>query len=267
MAPSSTSRPDEPAGPAEVERANRAEWDQMADEYQAEHGAFLGDAGFRWSPEGADEADLHLLGDVAGLDVLEIGCGAAQCSRWLLDRGARPVGIDLSTRQLQHSRRLDDDADVHVPVVAGTATALPFADRSFDAVCSAFGALPFVADVDAAMAEVARVARPGGSWVFSVTHPVRWMFPDDPTEAGLRVVRSYFDREPYEERTEDGALAYAEHHRTVGDWVRAVVAAGFVVDDLVEPEWSPGNTHVWGGWGPERGATLPGTAILRTHLG
>ena len=68
----------------------------------------------------------------------------------------------------------------------GTATALPFADGSFDMVFCSFGALQFVADIAGAVAETARVLRPGGRFAFSITHPTRWMFPDDPSEAGLR---------------------------------------------------------------------------------
>ncbi|MGB7817741.1 MAG: SAM-dependent methyltransferase, partial [Ornithinibacter sp.] len=57
-------------------------------------------------------------------------------------------------------------------------------------------------------------------------------------------------------------VTYAEHHRTLGDLVRQVVAAGLVLTDLVEPEWPPRNTATWGGWSPLRGALLPGTAIV-----
>ena len=71
--------------------ANRADWDAYADEYQSTHGEYLGDAGFLWGPEGVREDDLGALGDVAGKDVLEIGCGAGQCSRWVLGHGGRPV--------------------------------------------------------------------------------------------------------------------------------------------------------------------------------
>ena len=63
----------------ETIRANRGDWDRSADEYQAVHGEFLRDVGFVWSPEGLDEADAHLLGDVAGKRVVEVGCGAGQC--------------------------------------------------------------------------------------------------------------------------------------------------------------------------------------------
>ncbi len=146
------------------------------------------------------------------------------------------------------------------------ALALPFRDRSFDLVFTAFGAVPFVADSAALMREVARVLRPGGRWVFAVTHPMRWIFLDDPGEAGLVAVHSYFDRRPYVEYDEDGQLTYVEQHRTLGDRVRELVAAGFTLLDLIEPEWPEGHERIWGQWGPLRGRLFPGTAIFVTRL-
>lgn len=247
---------------AETTGANRRWWDGAADEYQAEHGEFLRDAGFIWCPEGLDEAEAGLLGDVRGKRVLEIGCGAGQCGRWLVGRGARAVGFDLSHRQLQHSRRIDGDTGLALPTVQADAARIPFATASFDLACSAFGALPFVADARAVLAEVARVVRPGGRFVFSVTHPIRWAFPDDPGPHGLTADRSYFDRSPYVELDEHGEVAYVEHHRTLGDWVAAITGAGWLLTGLLEPEWPDGHDREWGAWSPLRGRHLPGTAIF-----
>jgi SAM-dependent methyltransferase len=247
---------------AATRAASRSGWDAYSAEYQAEHGGFLRDAGFVWCPEGLDEADVRLLGDVAGRRVLEVGCGAAQCSRWLIGQGALAVGVDLSAAQLHHARLLDAATGTPVPVVHADAEDLPFADASIDAAFSAFGALPFVADATRLLREVARVLRPDARWVFSVTHPIRWCFPDDPGEAGLTARFSYWDRRAYVERDESGEPAYVEHHRTLGDYVRAVTAAGFVLEDLLEPEWPDALEREWGGWSRERGEVLPGTAIM-----
>jgi SAM-dependent methyltransferase len=249
---------------AEGGAAGRGWWDANAADYLEEHGAFLGDAGFRWGPEGLTEAEAGLLGDVAGRRVLEVGAGAAQCSRWLATRGAHVVATDVSAGMLRGGAPLDAQAGVRVPVVQADARALPFADQSFDVAFTSFGAIPFVPDAARVHAEAARVLRPGGRWVFSVTHPLRWAFPDDPTRHGLTATRSYFDRRPYVELAA-GRVVYAEYHRTVGDHVRDVVAAGLTLLDVVEPEWPGWNTQVWGGWGPERGAYLPGTAVFVTQ--
>ena len=248
-----------PAGAEGSVRGNRRWWDREASAYLAEHGAFLGEDDFVWGPEGLREADAGLLGEVAGRDVLEVGCGAAQCSRWLAGRGARVVGLDLSIGMLQGARRSTSSGPV---LVQADARALPFQDASFDLACSAYGAVPFVADPERIMTEVARVLRTGGRWVFSVTHPVRWAFPDDPGPDGLVVNRSYFDRTPYVELDAAGTVLYAEHHRTLGDRVAALVDGGFVIERLVEPEWPEGDEHVWGGWSPLRGRLIPGTLIL-----
>jgi SAM-dependent methyltransferase len=257
------------AGTTESSRANRGWWDRNADGYQVEHGTFLGDDRFVWGPEGLDEVEAELLGpaeELAGKDVLEIGAGAAQCSRWLAAQGARPVALDLSFRQLQHARRIDEDTAADgaaaVPLVQADAGALPFADGSFDLACSAYGALPFIADTTRVQREVRRVLRPGGRWVFSVTHPVRWAFPDEPGPEGLTAVASYFDRTPYVEEDDRGIAVYVEHHRTLGDRVREIAAAGLRLVDLVEPEWPQWNDQDWGGWSPLRGRLLPGTAIF-----
>ena len=255
------------AGPGESVRGNRRWWDGAATEYLLEHGDFLGDDRLVWCPEGLDEDDAHLLGDVAGRRVLEVGCGAAQGTRWALGHGALPVGVDLSAGMLRRSREIDTRLGTAVPVLQAEASALPLASGSVDVAFSAFGALPFVADAAAVLREVRRVLRPGGRWVFSVSHPVRWAFPDDPGPGGLTVQRSYFDRRPYVERSADGEVLYAEHHRTIGDWVRGIVSSGFTLLDVVEPEWPEENRSVWGGWSPSRGRLLPGTVIFVSLCG
>ena len=131
---------------------------------------------------------------------------------------------------------------------------------------SSYGALPFVKDAEVVFAEVARVVRPGGQWVFSTTHPMRWMFPDVPGEAGLTVEYSYFDRTPYVELSSAGQPVYAEHHRTMSDWVGLLVSAGFTIESVTEPEWPESNHTAWGGWSPLRGALMPGTVIFSTTL-
>lgn len=254
------------ADAAQTARANRRWWDAEADEYHREHGAFLGTADFVWCPERLREEDARLLGPVRGRRILEVGCGAAMCSRWLAAQGAGPIACDLSAGMLRHARAGAAASGIEVPLVQADAQRLPFRDASFDIAFTAFGAVAFVADSAAIMHEAARVLRPGGRWVFATTHPLRWSFPDDPGPAGLRATMPYWDRTPYVEFADDGTATYVEHHRTLGDRVREIADAGFRLVDLVEPEWPPGHTQEWGQWSPLRGAILPGTAIYVCDL-
>jgi SAM-dependent methyltransferase len=247
-------------------RANRRWWDGDADDYHAEHGAFLGLADFVWCPEGLREADAHLLGEVAGRRILEVGAGSAMCSRWLATQGARPTAVDLSSGMLRHARAGAAATGIDVPLVQADAQHLPFREAAFDVAFTAFGAVPFVADSARVMREVARVLRPGRRWVFATSHPFRWVFPDDPGPLGLTATMSYFDRTPYVEFDQHGETTYVEHHRTLGDRVAEINAAGFRLVAVIEPEWPAELTQEWGQWSPLRGAILPGTAIYVCEL-
>jgi ubiquinone/menaquinone biosynthesis C-methylase UbiE len=247
---------------AENRRASRHWWDIDADNYQAEHGEFLGDVRLIWCPEGLNEADAGLLGPVAGRRILEVGCGAAAGARWLTTQGADVVAVDLSAGMLRYAAAGAAASGVRPALLQCDALSLPLRDATFDIAFTAFGAVPFIDDSAAVMREVFRILRPGGRWVFSVTHPMRWIFLDDPGPEGLVATHSYFDRLPYVEYDEAGVATYVEHHRTLGDRIRELVAAGFTLLDVVEPEWPDGHEEIWGQWSPLRGRIFPGTAIF-----
>lgn len=228
--------------------AARFWWNQAAADYRSEHHDFL-KSGLVWGPEGWSESDLGVLGNIKGLRILDLGCGQGQSTQWLGDQGADVVGLDIAEGMLTYAegRRVCADAQQ-----------LPFADASFDLTVSAYGALPFVADIDAVFSEVRRVTTK--RFVFSVTHPLRWAFRDDPH--ALTVENSYFDRRPYVERDSQGRISYSEHHRTIGDWVDVVVRNGFTIEELLELEWKADNNQTWGGWSPQRGHLIPGTMLI-----
>lgn len=254
----------EPVGQAESVAAQRAWWDAQARDYYQEHGSFLGDAEFVWGPEGWTEAELQLLSptELPPGPILEIGAGAAQCSRWLAAQGRTVVASDLSGGMLAQGAAIARRVGGAIPLMQADGARLPFADAAFAVVFTAYGVMPFVADAAAVLAQAARVLVPGGRFVFATTHPIRWAFPDVPGEAGLTATQSYWDTRPYVERGPRGRVSYVEHHRTTGEWVRLVHAAGLVLRDLVEPQWPERTTHDWGGWSPTRGRVIPGTAIF-----
>ena len=108
--------------------------------------------------------------------------------------------------------------------------------------------------------------RPGGRFVASVNHPMRWPFPDSPDPDDLRVISSYFDRRRTWRPMPTGGRSTSSTTARSGTGCAAVGGAGLVLEDLIEPEWTPGRTQEWGQWSPARGALIPGTLILVGRL-
>jgi len=222
---------------ADHEARNRAMWDAYSDEYQAKHGADLADSGGNaWGTSQIPESELRILGDVAGKDILEFGCGAAQWSIALAQAGARPVGLDLSERQLEHARRLMAEAGVDFPLVHGSAESVPLPDSSFDIVFCDHGAMTF-ADPYRTVPEAARLLRPGGLFAFSHHSPIEticWALGDE--KVGDRLVIDYFEMHRFD--GDDDTY----YQLTYGDWIRLFRANGLVVEDLIEPRPPQGAT-------------------------
>ena len=206
---------------------NRAHWDADSDAYQERHGAQIA-GGLSWGVWSIPESELSVLGDVAGLDVLEIGCGAAQWSIGLGKLGARPVGLDISPRQLEHARRALDAAGLDFPLVEGSAEKLPFEDESFDLAFCDHGALNFT-DPRRSIPEAARVLRPGGRLAFSMISPLLDLFYDLGQEKVCEQLQNgYWELGRFEDsETVDFQLRY-------GDWIRLFRASGLDVEDLIE---------------------------------
>jgi SAM-dependent methyltransferase len=208
---------------------NRAAWDRLSDEYQERHGAFIGRAEPRWGMWQLPESELQVLGEVAGRDVLELGCGAAQWSILLAGSGARVVGLDNSAQQLEHARTQMVAAGVDFPLVHAEAEELPLADGSFDIVFCDHGALSF-ADPYKVVPEVARVLRPGGLFAFSHTSPLSWVCWDDEADTvDRRLHRAYFGMHRFEEPDEP-----VEFNLSHGDWIRLFSENGLTVEALIE---------------------------------
>jgi SAM-dependent methyltransferase len=111
------------------------------------------------------ESELEVLGDVAGLDVVELGCGTAYFSAWLAKRGARPVGVDPTPAQLATARRMQEATGLVFPLVEAAGEDVPLPDASFDLAHSEYGASIW-ADPYRWIPEAARLVRPGGRLVF-----------------------------------------------------------------------------------------------------
>jgi SAM-dependent methyltransferase len=216
---------------------NRAAWDAYSDEYQERHGDQLAEGGgAAWGTAQIPESELHVLGDVAGKDVLELGCGAAQWSIALARAGARPVGLDLSERQLEHARRLMAEASVAFPLIHSSAEAVPLPDASFDIVFCDHGAMTF-ADPYRTIPEAARLLRHGGLFAFSHHSPIETIcWPLEADEVGDRLALDYFGMHVIDDGED------ISFQLPFGEWIRLFRANGFAIEALIEPRPAPDAT-------------------------
>jgi SAM-dependent methyltransferase len=161
-------------------------------------------------------------------------------SAWLARRGARPVGIDNSAKQLETARAFQQEFGLEFPLLHGNAESVPFADASFDLAISEYGAAIW-ADPYKWIPEAARILRPGGQLIF-LGNGVLFMLtvPDTDAEgpATDRLIRDYFGMHRFEWPEEDSI----EFHLGYGDMIRLLRSSGFDVEDLVELRPAEGAT-------------------------
>lgn len=167
----------------------------------------------------------------AGSATCEIGCGEGRISRELASLGHQVTGVDLSPSLLASAREAES-ADRYVLADAG---ALPFPDGHFDRVV-AYNVLMDVPDLPAVTAEAARVLAAHGTLTISIVHPLADLGAFD--DAGRFVLHgNYFEPRPFSEVQRVRGLTMHWHgwSRPLRDYVRALRAAGLVVEDLHEP--------------------------------
>jgi 2-polyprenyl-3-methyl-5-hydroxy-6-metoxy-1,4-benzoquinol methylase len=191
----------------------------------------------RYRTELTDPALLDAIGDVTGLDILDVGCGEGYMARELASRSARQVnGIDTSREQVKAAE---------AAMVPGTsfgeasASDLPFAPESFDVVL-ANHLLNDLPDIAGPVGEFARVLRPGGRFVALMLHPCFYEHSAERTPGSRMLSASeYFTRRAVEQPFEvDGLTSPAASTswvRPLESYTQALTGNGLVITLLTEP--------------------------------
>jgi SAM-dependent methyltransferase len=200
-----------------------------------------GSAEVVWGLFQTPDATLGALGEVTGLDVVELGCGSAFLSASLMRAGARPVGVDLTPAQLDTARRCQKQFGMSFPLVEADAEDVPLPSGSFDLVVSEYGASVWC-DPDRWVAEASRLLRPGGRLVFLTSSVLAALCV--PSEEGM--ARASLQRPQRGLQRIAWPGGGVEHHPSHSTWIRILSENGFVVDALHElyapegaaaPEW------------------------------
>jgi SAM-dependent methyltransferase len=173
---------------------------------------------------------LEVLPDSAGL-TLDLGCGEGRAGRQLLAAGQRVLGIERSPT-LARAAATGSPA---LPVAHADAARLPLADSCIDLAVASMSLLD-MDDFAGAIAETARVLRPGGVFCFAIVHPFDSACDSGAGGAPFAVSRPYLASRRYEDRFDRGGLSItlASMHRPLSAYTTALFRAGLVITDLRE---------------------------------
>ena len=219
-------------------RLNRAAWDRLACEYREPGRRAWAQADPSWGIWRVPERELRILPEVAGRDVVELGCGTAYWSAWLARRGARVIGLDNSARQLETARACQREHGLEFPLLHGSAEAVPLRDACADLALSEYGASIWC-DPYLWIPEAARLVRPGGHLIFLKHGTLMTVCgPDGDQPVGGQLVRDYFGLHRLEWNT-DGSVEFDLPH---GAWIALLRRSGLAIERLVEVQAPPGAT-------------------------
>ncbi|HVM57867.1 MAG TPA: methyltransferase domain-containing protein [Gaiellaceae bacterium] len=182
-----------------------------------------------WGVFRVPESKVGALGDVAGLDVVELGCGTAYVSARLARRGARPVGVDPTPAQLATARRMMLETGIEFPLVEAPGEAVPLPDASFDLAVSEYGASLW-ADPLRWVPEAARLLRPGGRLVFLTNSVLVYLCAPDVGLVTEQLQREQFGMYRIHWPEAEGV----EYHLAHGDWIRLLREHGLEIEALHE---------------------------------
>jgi len=182
-----------------------------------------------WGVFGVPESEVGSIGDVDGLDVVELGCGTAYVSAWLARRGARPVGVDPTPAQLASARRMMRETGIEFPLVEAPGEAVPLPGASFDLAVSEYGASLW-ADPARWVPEAARLLRPGGRLVFLTNSVLVYLCAPAVGLVTEQLQREQFGMYRVDWPGEEGI----EYHLAHGQWIALLRKHGFEIEALHE---------------------------------
>jgi SAM-dependent methyltransferase len=210
--------------------SNREVWTKSNAEYTRDRApAKWAQDEITWGMWGIPEAEIGVLDDVAGLDVIELGCGTGYFGAWLAKRGAaRVVGVDVTPAQLETAREMEERFGLGLEFMEADAQDVPLPGGSFDYAISEYGASIWC-DPERWIPEAARLLRPGGRLLFMRNSTLSILCAPDDGPAGERLVRP---------QAAIGRLEWpeggVEFHLGHGDWIRLLRGSGFEIEGLWE---------------------------------
>jgi SAM-dependent methyltransferase len=191
------------------------------------------------------------MGDLAGKVVLDYGCGDGRYARMVAAMGAgQVIGVDRSRMMITTAMAIDPDSNVQYYELPDN-TLTPLSDRSVDIVVAnmVFMMAPSKADLAQSFAEIHRVLRTGGRFIYSITHPA---FIDKEAYDCRREFEGdgfHYLKEGYRYRFilkgdqgEDIDGGFYDYHYTLTTYLQTTIDTGFTLLSFEEMHY-PGEFH------------------------
>ncbi len=187
-----------------------------------------------------NESVLNLINqDLKGKKVLELGCGAAQGGIAFSKKGAKVTGIDISQEQLKFAEKLCKEHDVEIELHQGDITDLEvIEDESYDFIYSAY-AFQWIENLQKVFSEASRVLKSGGTFLFSLPHPMFHYLDNQDLEESLELEDHYLDSgiTEVEKLEEDGEeIEMIIYRRTFQELINGLIGEGFMIKQVIEPD-------------------------------
>ncbi len=247
--------------PAAEAPDNRTSWNAISREYQDRYQ--IPTDRLTYAPRCPGENELQLLGDVAGLNAIVLGCGGGQDCIVLAKQGATVVGIDLSDRQIEYGRRLAEREGVQVTLLQGNVEHLKQIDDESQDLALSLHAMNYVERADRAFAEAHRVLRPGSPFVLSVHHPFDASLEGTPPYG---VVKGYWQHEvDWQWEFAEGKVSarMRSWYRPVSEWLSLLTEAGFRIERVLEPPPTDEASPWDGSYNLEKMRLVPANLIIK----
>ncbi len=204
---------------------NKSSWDAAAERF------FGRTALPEYGPHAPSEAELNLFGEIAGKNVLEVGCGSGHSILYMLDRGVEEIwGLDFSSAQIQTAQRVCGN-DARVILVQSPMEQNPGIPLGYFDVVYSIYAMGWTLDLESTIRNIHEYLKPGGSFIFSWEHPIHSrVIIENQT---LVFNSSYYDESPalHEAWKPRPAVFY---HRKVSTYLNQLIEAGFQIEKVVE---------------------------------
>ena len=218
---------------------NRQSLNKLSEYYQSSSGISLTD--IHYAPYSPGEKKIKVIGDVKGLDVIELGCGGGQIAIVVSKMGAKSVtALDISEQQLVHARKLAERENTDITFLQGDMENLSaFSNSSMDMVISVH-AISYVGNLDNVLSEISRILRPDGRVVLCTIHPLQYVLWEALEENTVEKIQSYFSSDASSWDWIDDAktpiATFTDRAHRYEEFVNGLISNGLMLERVIEPK-------------------------------